>query len=296
MRSSTTTMADQEHQAAGDGAQDLGLCQPRSGPSLIPNMTAANPMPDSRKPGMSNRPSRGWRLSTKKRRPKAKASTPIGRLTKNTHRHERVVTNRPPSTGPRAGATAVGTVRMLEARTRSAGGKTRNSMAMPTGVSMPPPTPCSTRKPTSSARLSASPHSTEAPVKTAMAKRRTRLVPMRSPSQPGGRDEDGQADQVADGHGVERGLGHPELVPDGGDGHVHDGDVHDVHEHGGDEDDADRDLLVQPARRTSSRSTRRGRRAGRGGWGCPRWGRPARCAARYRGGGRRRPRGWSATG
>ena len=50
---------------------------------------------------------------------------PIGRLTKNTHRHERLVTRKPPSTGPSAGAMVVGTVKMLAALTRSDGGKTR---------------------------------------------------------------------------------------------------------------------------------------------------------------------------
>ena len=109
---------------------------------------------------------------------------PMGTLTKKTHRHDRVVTNSPPSTGPRAGATAVGTVRMLEARTRSSGGKVRNSMAMPTGVSMPPPTPWMTRKKTSSERLPAMPHRADAPVNRAMASRSIRLDPNRSPSQP----------------------------------------------------------------------------------------------------------------
>ena len=109
---------------------------------------------------------------------------PMGRLTKNTHRHDRSVTSRPPSTGPSAGATAVGTVRMLEARTRSSGGNVRNSMAMPTGIIMPPPTPCRTRKKTNSERLSAVPHSTDAPVKTATAKSRIRLDPNRSPIHP----------------------------------------------------------------------------------------------------------------
>ena len=66
---------------------------------------------------------------------------PIGRLTKKTQRHERLVTRNPPSTGPRAGAIVVGTVRMLAARTRSDGGKTRYSMAMPTGAIIPPPAP-----------------------------------------------------------------------------------------------------------------------------------------------------------
>ena len=133
---------------------------------------------------MSNRPGFGCRCSSRKISPKTNAAIPMGRLTKNTHRHERLVTNRPPSTGPMAGAMAVGTVRMLEARTRSLGGKVRNSMAMPTGVNIPPPTPWRTRKNTSWERLSDSPHRTEAPVNTAMAKSSTRLDPKRSPSHP----------------------------------------------------------------------------------------------------------------
>ena len=112
------------------------------------------------------------------------ATIPKGRLTKKTQRHDNSVTSRPPSTGPRAGASAVGTTRMLDALTRSAGGKARNSMAMPTGVIIPPPTPCSTRNRTSWERLSAKPHRTEAPVKMATESNSIRLDPNRSPSQP----------------------------------------------------------------------------------------------------------------
>ena len=78
----------------------------------------------------------------------------------------------------------VGTVRMLAARTRSAGGKTRYSMAMPTGAIIPPPAPWMTRKRTSSVMFWANPHRTEPRVKTAMAINSTRLPPKRSPSQP----------------------------------------------------------------------------------------------------------------
>jgi hypothetical protein len=109
---------------------------------------------------------------------------PMGRLTKNTQRHDRSVTNRPPRTGPRAGATAVGTTRMLDARTRSSGGKVRYSMAMPTGVSIPPPTPWMTRKMTSSVALPARPQRTDAPVNIAMANSSTRFDPRRSPNHP----------------------------------------------------------------------------------------------------------------
>ncbi|MGD0605636.1 MAG: hypothetical protein ABSA53_18810 [Streptosporangiaceae bacterium] len=94
------------------------------------------------------------------------------------------MTSRPPSTGPSAGASVVGTVKMAEALTRSSGGNTRNSMAIPTGASMPPPAPCRIRNATSSPRLDASPHAIEATVNTTMAASRTRLPPNRSPSQP----------------------------------------------------------------------------------------------------------------
>ena len=94
------------------------------------------------------------------------------------------MTSRPPRTGPRAGASVVGTVRIAEARIRSSGGNTRNSIAIPTGASMPPPAPCRMRNATSSPRLEASPHSAEAAVNTTMAVSRTRLPPKRSPSQP----------------------------------------------------------------------------------------------------------------
>ena len=87
-------------------------------------------------------------------------------------------------TGPSAGASVVGTVRMLDARTRSAGGKARNNIASPTGAIIPPPAPCSTRKTSSMASELAMPHRAEAAVNTAIAVSSTRLPPNRSPSQP----------------------------------------------------------------------------------------------------------------
>ncbi len=83
-----------------------------------------------------------------------------------------------------AGASVVPTVMMLAARTRSAGGKTRKSMAIPTGAIIPPPAPCRTRKATSWVMFCASPQSTEPMVKTTMAVSSTRLPPKRSPSHP----------------------------------------------------------------------------------------------------------------
>jgi hypothetical protein len=67
---------------------------------------------------------------------------------------------------------------------RSAGGKARKSMAVPTGVSMPPPTPCSTRNAISDSTLQARPQRIEASVNTERANMNVRLVPNRSPAQP----------------------------------------------------------------------------------------------------------------
>jgi len=75
-------------------------------------------------------------------------------------------------------------VRMLAARTRSDGGKTRKSMAMPTGAIMPPPAPCTILNATSWVMSWANPHSAEPTVKTTMAPNSTRLPPNRSPIQP----------------------------------------------------------------------------------------------------------------
>ena len=72
----------------------------------------------------------------------------------------------------------------VAALARSIGGKARNNIAAPTGTSMPPPTPCSTRNATSWPRLWACPHSADANVNIARAKRNTRLVPKRSPIHP----------------------------------------------------------------------------------------------------------------
>ncbi len=64
--------------------------------------------------------------------------------------------------------------------TSSARGKARSRTSRPTGVVIAPPKPCSTRIATSSARLSASPHSVEPSVKMARAAANTRRVPKRS--------------------------------------------------------------------------------------------------------------------
>ena len=57
-------------------------------------------------------------------------------------------------------------------------------IARPTGVSMPPPTPCSTRNAINCESDWAAPQSADEPMNIANAKRNTRLLPIRSLSQP----------------------------------------------------------------------------------------------------------------
>ena len=71
-----------------------------------------------------------------------------------------------------------------EALARSLAGNARNSMACPTGTSMPPPTPCRIRAPMSIHISVASPHSTDARVNSTMASSKVRLLPNRSAIQP----------------------------------------------------------------------------------------------------------------
>ena len=59
-----------------------------------------------------------------------------------------------------------------------------NTIAIPTGWSMPPPTPWITRAPTRAPRDGAIAQSTDAPVKMAMAESSTRFAPNRSAIHP----------------------------------------------------------------------------------------------------------------
>ena len=78
----------------------------------------------------------------------------------------------------------MGTVRTIDAWARSCGGKARKSIVLPTGVSMPPPTPWMMRKAIIDSRFQERAQSAEPNTKTTSAKMNTFFVPRRSPSQP----------------------------------------------------------------------------------------------------------------
>ncbi len=80
------------------------------------------------------------------------------------NRQSTYCTRKPPSVGPSAGATSDGTPKILNASPRSCGGKAVKSIAVPSGRSAPPPSPCRMRKKISAFSEGASPQSADAVV------------------------------------------------------------------------------------------------------------------------------------
>ena len=71
--------------------------------------------------------------------------------------------------GPRIGPSSIGTPRMAISRPIRWGPAARVMIVMPSGISMPPPRPCRTRKPIRAPMLHAAAHSTEPITNNAMA-------------------------------------------------------------------------------------------------------------------------------
>ena len=184
MRNSTTVITIAASTPTTPHVTTSGELHPECGPSLSVYTISASAEADSAKPAMSKRPVAGCRCSWRCRQPNHSATRPIGKLTRKIHRQLMLVTIKPPSTGPSAGAASVGIMISIAARARSAGGKARKSIARPTGVSIPPPMPWITRKAISWPIVCAAPHSSEPHVNAIRANKNTRLVPNRSPSQP----------------------------------------------------------------------------------------------------------------
>ena len=108
----------------------------------------------------------------------------MGRLTKKIQRQLRVSTIRPPSTGPSTGASSIGTPTTLITRPIRLGPAACARVIIPTGMTIPPATPCKTRKAMSDSALQARPHSALVATNPATTVIQTRLGPKRSAAQP----------------------------------------------------------------------------------------------------------------
>ena len=86
---------------------------------------------------------------------------PMGTFTKKIHRHEKLEMMIPPSTGPRIGPRRVGTPITAMTLFILSGPAVRAMIVCPTGMIMPPPRPCRTRKTMRAVADGARPHSAE---------------------------------------------------------------------------------------------------------------------------------------
>ncbi len=90
----------------------------------------------------------------------------------------------PPSSGPSVGASIIGTATRPITRPIRLGPAASAMMICASGMIMPPPMPCSTRKKISSVSVVARPQSSEPSVKSVREMRKTRLAPKRREAQP----------------------------------------------------------------------------------------------------------------
>ncbi len=161
-----------------------GRVQPWDGPKPSAYVSSPSAGVASQKPTVSNFPSGPSTCSRSPKTPSSTAAVPIGTFTKNSQCQERCSVSSPPSGGPSAGISAVGTISTLASFIRSCGGNARNSSVIPTGVNSPPARPCTALATTSVSRSGARPQTAEAIVNAVSAPRNTRFVPNRSPSHP----------------------------------------------------------------------------------------------------------------
>ena len=119
------------------------------------------PVTTSSRPSTSSRPASCRSLRGSPRSAATKATTPIGTLTKKIQRQLVLSRIKPPSAGPRIGASIAGTATTLITRPMRRGPAAEAIISWPTGRIRPPPTPCMTRNTISSVAEPAMPQSTE---------------------------------------------------------------------------------------------------------------------------------------
>ena len=121
-------------------------------------------------------------------RPSANVATPIGRLTKNTQCQLSASVSNPPASRPsEPPATDTNTYALIARPRSAASGNSVTMIARITDAWAAAPTPWSRRAPISAPCDGATPHSSDATVKTTRPERNTRRRPSRSPSRPASR-------------------------------------------------------------------------------------------------------------
>ena len=147
-------------------------------------MNSARPGESSARPCQSRRCAGCGTSRARMRCEENSAAIPIGRLMKKIQRHEAASTSQPPRIGPMIGPSSIGTPMIAITRPTRCGPAARVRIVMPSGMIMPPPKPCRTRKKISDSELQASPDSIEPITNRKIEVMYRRLVPKRSAAQP----------------------------------------------------------------------------------------------------------------
>src|SRR4051812_9938310 len=149
-----------------------------------PSTISASPGEIRKAPRRSSGPAPEGASRDSTRAASASVTAPIGRLRKKMSRQEALSTSAPPTIGPIAGASSIGTPTSAITRPIRSCPAARARIVIPTGITIPPPSPCSTRNAISVPADQASPHSADPQTKTATAVMNTRRAPKRSTAQP----------------------------------------------------------------------------------------------------------------
>ena len=112
------------------------------------------------------------------------ATMPIGTLMMKIQCQLATSISQPPRIGPAIGPSSIGTPSTAITRPIRCGPAARVMIVMPSGMSMPPPRPCSTRKLISEPMLQAMAQAMEPSRNRTSASMYRRLVPNRSAAQP----------------------------------------------------------------------------------------------------------------
>jgi hypothetical protein len=137
------------------GAHDLNCPKPPLDDSASPKISKVRPGDSSAIPSQSSRCA-GCGLSfSSTMKARVTARMPIGTLIRKIQRQETSSTSQPPRIGPMIGAISIGTPRMPITRPIRLGPAFLVMIVMTTGMIMPPPMPCRTRKAISESALQA---------------------------------------------------------------------------------------------------------------------------------------------
>ncbi|CAJ4564625.1 Uncharacterised protein [Burkholderia pseudomallei] len=158
---------------------------PRSCPRSSIACSEPTPITSSTIPGTSiglasPREARGRSISVHT----ANENSPIGRLIRKIHGHEKLSISQPPTTGPKIGASSTVIPHSASANVRFAGGNARIRIVCDSGTIGPENSPCSARHATSTSRSRASPHSSDVSVNRITDATNSRCSPTRRASQP----------------------------------------------------------------------------------------------------------------